>query len=64
MSYAELSLLIFFAVFIAVLVRVTLYPQASVRRFARLPLDDGESPGAEAGEHGGRAARARREHES
>jgi hypothetical protein len=64
MSYGELSLLIFVAVFIAVLVRVTLYPRASVRRFARLPLDDGESPGTDGDEHGGRAGRAHREHES
>ncbi|HMQ17091.1 MAG TPA: hypothetical protein PKC49_14060 [Phycisphaerae bacterium] len=64
MSYAELSLLIFVAVFIAVLVRVTLYPQASVRRFARLPLDDGEAPDTDGDEQGGRAGRARQEHES
>jgi cbb3-type cytochrome oxidase subunit 3 len=48
--YAEVALILFFAVFVGVLVRVFLTAsRAEQERIARLPLDDGPAS------HGGRA---------
>jgi hypothetical protein len=43
-GYAQVALIIFFVVFVAVSLRVLLTRRADIERFARLPLDDGTVP--------------------
>jgi hypothetical protein len=44
LGYAQVALIIFFVVFVAVSLRVLLTRRADIERFARLPLDDGIVP--------------------
>lgn len=52
-GYAEVALILFFAVFVAVALRVLFTRRADLDRLARMPLDDTTTPqhAAEQGEH-------------
>lgn len=54
-GYAEIALVIFFIVFVAIAFRVLLTPRKDLERAAHMPLDDDSSPSSPAAPEDGAA---------